>query len=85
MAAMIDYRGHRLVAMNELPIRKDTLRYGCADASRECPAIINKDPKISRKMKKAASILNIKEHSTESLVDEPVKLYSPAGFFFFKF
>lgn len=69
------------MAMPELPINKDTLKYGSGNLSGTVPKVLNEDPKIARKMRKASQLLNIKEHFTGAELGPKVKLYSPIGKF----
>ncbi|GAM26590.1 hypothetical protein SAMD00019534_097650 [Acytostelium subglobosum LB1] len=59
LMALIDYRGYRLVAMSLLPINGETIVYGSSDGG---ITVHNQNELFNEKMKKSASILNIKEH-----------------------
>ncbi|EFA85283.1 Histidine kinase A [Heterostelium album PN500] len=59
LMALIDYRGYRLVAMSLLPITGETIVYGSSDGG----ITVHSDNELfNQKMKKSASILNIKGH-----------------------
>lgn len=57
--SVIDYRGYRVVAMSLLPIAKDTIIYGSADAGETVHA---SDPAFNQRMSQAAHVLNLKGH-----------------------
>ena len=59
LMALIDYKGYRLVAMSVLPIDKETLKYGSADAGR---SILLEDPDLNALMREASLQLNLKPH-----------------------
>lgn len=60
LMALIDYRGYRLIAMTILPISKETLIYGSADAGNTIKANIL--PEFDMKMAEMGKILNLKPH-----------------------
>lgn len=57
--SVIDYRGYRVVAMSLLPISKETIVYGSADAGKTVHA---SDPVFNERMAQAAHMLNLKGH-----------------------
>eukprot|EP01088_Endostelium_zonatum_P013026 TRINITY_DN2737_c0_g1_i2.p1 TRINITY_DN2737_c0_g1~~TRINITY_DN2737_c0_g1_i2.p1 ORF type:complete len:1264 (+),score=298.63 TRINITY_DN2737_c0_g1_i2:79-3870(+) len=74
LMAMIDYLGYRVVVISKLPVTKNTLRYGSADAGKH----IKNDEIIGRWMKQAARTLNIKPHSiVEGSSQKLVLLHAP--------
>ena len=74
LMALIDYRGFRLIATSVVPIGKDTLVYGSADAAK---TIHNDVPEFEEKMAHAAQALNIKHHAVGSGAQMKM-LYGPA-------
>ena len=64
LAAVIDYKGHRITAMMQLPINgSETLVYGSDDASTDCN-VRNSDPIFSSLIRRASVGLNLKPHWT---------------------
>lgn len=59
LMALIDYCGYRLIAVSTLPINKDTIVYGSADAGR---TVHNDDAVVAEAMKKLGEHLNLREH-----------------------
>lgn len=73
LMALVDYMGFRLIAISVLPVNKETLVYGSADAGH---TVHNSDPAFSRCMEQAAKRLNLAPHSAG--VGEQMKLLSAA-------
>lgn len=62
LTAIIDYKGHRIIAMTQLPITgAKSLIYGCADAGSEC-VVKNDIPEWSNFVTEASLGLNLKPH-----------------------
>lgn len=59
LMALIDYCGYRIVAVSTLPINKETIVYGSADAGR---TVHNSDTTVSEAMKKLGMHMNLREH-----------------------
>lgn len=57
--ALVDFAGHRLVATALLPVGKNTLVYGSADAGR---TVHSDDPVAADAMQQAGSLLGLKPH-----------------------
>lgn len=70
LAALIDYRGYRLMALSLLPIDRSTLIYGSDDAGR---TVVNKTKLFSAKMEQLASKLNLMGHMVHG-----TKVFGPA-------
>ena len=62
LTAVIDYKGHRITAMTQLPIKgKETLVYGSDNAGGECD-VMNSVPEWSAFIREASVGLNLKPH-----------------------
>jgi tetratricopeptide (TPR) repeat protein len=62
LIALIDYKGHRITAMTQLPIQgKSSLIYGSADAGQDC-IVANEIPAWSQFIREASLGLNLKPH-----------------------
>jgi hypothetical protein len=62
MLSIIDYKGHRITAMTQLPIRgAESLVYGSADAGHDC-VVKNDVPEWSELVRSASLGLNLKPH-----------------------
>ena len=62
LMAVIDFKGHRITAMTQLPIKgSETLIYGSDDAGTEC-TVFNKIPSWSSFIREASMGLNLKPH-----------------------
>ena len=59
LMALVDYMGFRIIAMSLLPINNDTLVYGTNDGG---ILVHNSNLKLSKLMKEAAEMINIKKH-----------------------
>jgi hypothetical protein len=59
LMALVDYRGFRLIAMSILPIDRDTIVYGSADAGTH---VHSSNERVNRRMLSAAHALNLKPH-----------------------
>lgn len=59
LAAVLDYAGFRVLALGRLPIGKDSLVYGSADAAQ---TVKDEDAVMRAGMKRLAQRLNLKEH-----------------------
>jgi hypothetical protein len=59
LMSLIHYMGYCLIAMSLLPIGKDSLKYGSADAGKTMHFDV---PAINEKMKQAGEALNLKGH-----------------------
>jgi len=73
LMALVDYLGYRLIAISVLPISKDTIVYGSADAGQH---VYNDCPELERKMACAATLLNLKPHQVGLDAEHQVTLYS---------
>jgi hypothetical protein len=73
--ALVDYRGFRLIAISLLPITLKTIVYGSSDGGN---TIHDEDDNMRVMMKKAADILNIKEHHAGYKANDRKLLYSAA-------
>ena len=71
--ALVDYLGYRLIAISVLPITKDTLVYGSADAG---VTLHNSNPTLARKMKLAGEMLNLKTHTVGHDPTKQVEVHS---------
>lgn len=71
LMCLVDYRGYRIVAISMLPIDSNTLVYGSDSGG---VRVANYDPKFAKLMKKAAKVINLKEHLT---LDGKTKLFGP--------
>lgn len=58
LMALIDYRGHRIVATSLLPITNNTLKYGSIDGIN----FVKKDDKAIALIEEVCNSLNLKEH-----------------------
>lgn len=56
---LVDYRGFRLIVTSKLPLGKDSLIYGSADAGR---TVYDKSPKLNTLFRAAADRLNLEGH-----------------------
>ena len=62
LMALIDFKGHRITAMSELPISgHDTLILGSMNAGGECD-VANKDPTFSKMVHQASEAMGLKPH-----------------------
>jgi hypothetical protein len=59
LTAVIDWRGFRVLASAVLPISRDSLVYGSADAG----VTVRTDPQVAAWMEDAARLLNLKPHA----------------------
>jgi hypothetical protein len=57
--ALLDFRGFRLMALSLLPIGKNTLVYGSADAGK---TVANSNPSLNKMIEVASKELNLKAH-----------------------
>lgn len=58
LMALVDYMGHRLIAMSLLPINSSTLVYGTSDACQH----VHSDPEVAGWMKMFADKMNLQPH-----------------------
>ena len=72
MMSLYDYRGFRVIATSVLPLGKDTLMYGSADAGR---TVLKELPELNELMEKAAKYINMKGHRVGP--DEDTVLFGP--------
>ena len=68
LAALIDSRGHRLLAMSMLPISSETLCYGSDDVSSECN-VVNKDQTMDKIVMETCRFLGLKQHHVVNGID----------------
>jgi hypothetical protein len=73
--ALVDYRGHRLIAMSILPIDESTLVLNSNDGGRH---MYNKSPELQEKMKSSAEILNLKAHTAGITEGNRILTYTAA-------
>lgn len=59
LMAVIDYKGFRMTAQALLPLGKDSLVYGSADAGR---TVLNSNEKFNLAMEQASRSLNLRKH-----------------------
>lgn len=59
LSCLIDYRGHRMLALSILPIDRQTLRYGSDDGGR---TVHDDQPLLAKKLREAAALLNLAPH-----------------------
>lgn len=72
LTCLVDYRGHRILAMSVCPINHETIVYGSDDGGR---TVHDDNPLMSKKMRDAASLLNLAGHMAG--VRQQRFLYSP--------
>jgi hypothetical protein len=64
LMAVIDYKGFRMTAQALLPLGKNSLIYGSADAGR---TVLNSNESFNLAMEKAANSLNLRKHAVGEL------------------
>lgn len=77
LMALVDYKGHRLVASSILPILPGddgTIRYGSPDGGR---TVYASDPELMERMEQAGRRLNLKGHMAGQKTGDRKFLYSP--------
>ena len=76
LMSLVDYRGFRLIAMSILPIRgSETIIYGSDNYGE---TIHNSNPEMEKLLRKAAKMMNIKEHKCGTRISTSNSLCSPA-------
>jgi hypothetical protein len=72
LMALIDYRGFRMTAQALLPLGKNSLKYGSADAGK---TVYKECPELNEYVMQAAEFLNLRRHvagaATSNVLSDP--------------